>query len=288
MECILNQVDPQFDLTLGLQNKLSILLRQNGFSFLVTHASSRRILKLESYSSVNSLQNENGWPSAGSDYFEYLKSNELSGLRYEHINIALASGKLTLAPNDFISAGNERSLMAIAHKLEGNEEIITEAIYNSGPVIAIAIPKHVCHFYSSLFQGASIHCSPAVFVKGLMRGYSDLIARQVFLNVYNGYFEMCIIQGTRLLYLNTFRYSAASDVVYYVVFVLEQLGFVPSEETITLMGEISENETIFNQLKVYCASLNFAKIPDGIECPETFANTDLHRFFTLLNLSLCE
>ena len=284
MECILNQVDPQFDLTHGLQYRLSILLGQSGFSFAVIHASTRRILKLESYSSVNSLQNENGWPSAGSDYFEHFRSNELTGLRYEHVNIALASGKLTLAPYDFISGDNERSLMALAHKLEANDEIITESLYSAGPVIAIALPKHVRQFISSLFHGASIHCSPVVFVKGLMRGYSDMIARQVFLNVYSGYFEMCIIQGTRLLYLNTFRYSAVSDVIYYVVFVLEQLGFVPSEENITLMGEISGNETVFNQLKEYCASLNFGKKPYGIEYPETFANTDLHRFFTLLNL----
>jgi hypothetical protein len=130
--------------------------------------------------------------------------------------------------------------------------------------------------------------APAVFVKGLFRKHSDLITRQIFLNVFTGYFELCVIQGSRLLYLNAFRYTAPSDVLYFVIFVLEQLGFVPSEENITLMGEISDSETIFNQLKMYCASLRYAKQPVGVEYGEDFAGIHFHNYFTLLNIPLCE
>jgi len=290
LECILNKVDPQFDTTLGLQYRLSILLGQNGFSFLVTHAISKKILVLESYRSNHSeiKHSEKGWPSNGNDYFYHLNKNTLSHLIYQKVDIAVASYKTTLAPHNFLLPGNEFAVMSVAHTVIESEEILTESLFDQGPVVAIAIPKFIREQCNILFPQAAFRCAPAVFVKGVLRRHSDMIARQIFLNVFNGYFEMCVIQGSRLLYLNAFRYSAPSDVLYYVIFVLEQLGFVPSEENITLMGEISDSETVFNQLKVYCASLRYAKRPEGIVYDETFAGVHIHNYFTLLNIPLCE
>lgn len=289
MECILNKVDPQFDATLGLQYRLSILLGQNGFSFLVTHATSKKILALESYSSnlSENHHNERGWPSNGDDYFDQLKKSSLSQLTYQKVDIAIASYKVTLAPHNFIK-GNELALMAVAHSVNEGEEILTEPLHEQGPVIAIAIPGYIKEYSNKLFPDAAMRVAPAVFVKGVFRKHSDLITRQIFLNVFTGYFELCVIQGSRLLYLNAFRYTAPSDVLYFVIFVLEQLGFVPSEENITLMGEISDSETIFNQLKMYCASLRYAKQPAGVEYGEDFAGIHFHTYFTLLNIPLCE
>ena len=289
MECILNKVDPQFDATLGLQYRLSILLGQNGFSFLVTHVSSKKVLVIESYRSNHSdnHQNERGWPSNGNDYFDQLSKNDLLHLTYYKVDIAVASHKITLAPHNFIH-GHELAVMSAAHSVHESEEILTELLFNPGPAIAIAIPKYIKEYCSALFPDAVMRVAPAVFVKGVFRKHSDLITRQIFLNVFNGYFEMCVIQGSRLLYLNAFRYSAPSDVLYFVIFVLEQLGFVPSEENITLMGEISDSETVFNQLKVYCASLHYAKHPEGLEYGETFTGFHIHNYFTLLNIPLCE
>lgn len=289
MECILNKVDPQFDATLGLQYRLSILLGQNGFSFLVTHVSTKKILVIESYRSSQSENHhsERGWPSSGNDYYNQLNKSELSHLSYQKVDIAVASHKITLAPHNFIH-GHEFAVMSAAHSVHENEEILTELLFDSGPVIAIAIPKYIREYCRTLFPGAVMRVAPAVFVKGVFRKHSDLIVRQIFLNVFNGYFEMCVIQGSRLLYLNAFRYSAPSDVLYFVIFVLEQLGFVPSEENITLMGDISDSEIVFNQLKMYCASLRYAKHPDGVEYSETFADIHIHNYFTLLNIPLCE
>jgi len=246
-------------------------------------------MALESYRS-NHYENhhiERGWPSNGDDYFDQLKKSELSHLTFQKVDIAIASSKITLAPYNFIS-GNEFALMAVAHSVNESEEILTEPLHDQGPVIAIAIPKYIKDYCRNLFPYAAMRVAPAVFVKGVFRKHSDLITRQIFLNVFAGYFELCVIQGSRLLYLNAFRYSAPSDVLYFVVFVLEQLGFVPSEENITLMGEISDSETVFNQLKMYCASLRYAKQTVGIVYGEEFAGIHFHNFFTLLNIPMCE
>lgn len=290
-ENILNLTDPQFDVARGWQYKLSVLLRPDGFSFLVTEKGSKQVLKLGSFgiSPVETLHSETKeWPMNSIGYLEELKKTGFQHISWQQVVIAITSYKISVAPEAFLQNDREHSLMAVTHTVNAIEEILTEAVFDLGPVIAVAAPKYLSEYCKMLFPGYSLHCAPAVFVKGLLREHSQLISRQVFINIQQGFIEIAVIQGLRLIYMNSFRYSAPSDVLYYVIFVLEQLGFVPSEENVTLLGDISESDIIFTQLKMYCGSLNVASQPEGVVIGETFNGIEFHRHFTLLNLALCE
>ena len=290
MECIINQVDPQFDIAQGFKYRLSVLLCQDGFSFLVTHSISQKVLKLLSYKLATGIHKEEsaGWPASGNDYFDQLKQVDCAQMQWQRVDIAVASQKITIAPHDFMEDANDRNIISAAYPVSLGEQILSEPVFDLGPVAAILVPGYITGFCAEIFPGSHLRNEAAVFVKGILRKHSQLIARQVFINIYHDFFEISVIQGLRLLYVNAFRYSSPSDVLYYVIFVLEQLGFVPSEERVTLLGDISDNSTIYLQLKMYCGSLNFIAKPVELEYSEAFAGTDMHKYFTLLNIPLCE
>ena len=291
MECILNQVDPQFEATQGFNYRLSVLLCQDGFSFLVTHAVSLKVLKIASYKLFRTGIEHvelGGWPKNGNDYFEKLKKVELTQHSYQRVDIAVASQKITVAPHEFMENDNMMNIISAAYTVNPGEEILTETIFDSGPVTAMLIPHYISEWCAMIFPGSSLRSAPAILVKGIFRNYSQLSSRQVFLNIHAGFFEIAIIQGSRLLYLNAFKYLAPSDVLYYVIFVLEQLGFVPSEEKITLMGDITKESVIYTQLEMYCESLKFVEKPEILQFGDAFAKITMHNHFTLLNISICE
>lgn len=291
MECILNQIDPQFETTQGFNYRLSVLLCQDGFSFLATHAISQKVLKLSSYKlNIADIKHgeAGGWATNGNDYFEHLKKIDFVQMTWQRVDIAVASHKITIAPHAFLEAGNDINIISAAYPVTPGEKILAEPVFDLGPVIAMLIPGYIPEFSSAIFPGSFLRNAAAIFVKGILRQHSQLIVRHVFINIHRGYFEITLIQGLRLLYLNAFRYSTSSDVLYYVIFVLEQLGFVPSEENVTLMGDISDNSIIFSQLKMYCGSLNFISKPVELEYGEAFKGIGLHQYFTLLTIPLCE
>lgn len=291
MKCILNQVDSQFETTQGFNYRLAILLCQDGFSFLVTHAVSQRVMKMASYKLYHAgvQQDEmGGWPVNGNDYFDNLKKVDLVQLSYQRIDIAVAAQKITCAPSEFLEQANVLNIISAAYTVHSGEETMTEPVFESGPTTAILLPRYIREFCAVMFPGSILRSAATVFVKGILRKHSLLIARQVFINVHAGFFEITVIQGLRLLYLNAFKYSAPSDVLYYVIFVLEQLGFVPSEERVTLMGDISESSIIYSQLKMYCESLQFVETPGELKFGEAFGGIALHNYFILLNIPLCE
>lgn len=291
MECTYNQVDPLYDTTQGLNYRLSMLLCQDGFSFLVTHMHTLQILKLASYKlgpddiRYNGLA---GWPVNASEYFALIKKIDFLKLNYRHIDIAVSSFKITTAPYEFLKQADAMEIISAAHAVSPDEEMQLEPVFDLGPAVAMLVPAYIRENCMGLFPEAVQRCGPAVFVKGVMRKHSQLIARQVFINIRREYFEISVIQGVRLLYLNTFRYSTPSDVLYYVIFVLEQLGFIPSEQDVTMMGEVVPGSTIAEELKMYCGSLHFAECPDGISYSEAFSDVAMHQYFTLLNIPLCE
>ncbi len=291
LECILNQVDPQFDATLGHAYRLSTLMCREGFSFLVTDTASKKVMKLSSYRLSETdikLGDAVKWPESGSDYFEQLIKTDFAQLSCSRTDIAIATNRITVAPHDFIEQGAISDIMSAAFSYTSEEEILTDPVSGSGPVVAMLAPRYISSLCAALFPGVSLHSAAAVFVKAALLQHSQLSSRQVFVNVYREHFEIALIQGARLLFLNAFRYSSSSDVLYYVIFVLEQLGFVPSEENLILMGEVSENSVIYQQLKMYCASIQYVTPPDGIELGNSFSGIPVHTYFTLLNVSLCE
>lgn len=291
MECILNQVDPQFETTQGFNYRLSVLLCQDGFSFLVTHAFSLKVLKLASYKLNHSgIQHDEmgGWPINGNDYFEKLKTVDLTQLSFHRVDIAVASQKITVAPHDFLGSDNVLNMISAAYTVAPGEEILTEPILNTGPSTAILIPRYIQESCARIFPDSFLRSAAAVLVKGILQKYSQVFSRQVFINIHPGFLEITVIQGQRLLYLNAFNYSVPSDVLYYVIFVLEQLGFTPSEEKLTLMGDITESSVIYTQLQMYCESLKFVEKPEALQFGAKFSGIAMHNFFVLLNIPICE
>ncbi len=291
MECTLNQVDPQFETTQGFNYRLSVLLCQDGFSFLVTHALSQKVLRIASYKlNPDSIKHNElgGWPESGDVYFEKLKNIDFIKLSYQRVDIAVASQKITIAPHEFSETENIMNIISAAYPVSPGEEVLTEAVFDPGPITALLIPAYIPEFCLEIFPGSFLRSAAAVFVKAIFRKHSRLIERQVFINVHPGFFEITVIQGLRLLYLNAFKYAASSDVLYYVIFVLEQLGFTPSEEKLTLMGDVTENSVISAQLKMYCESLKFIEKPEELIFGEAFSGIAMHNYFILLNIPICE
>ena len=268
-----------------------MLLGLDGFSFLVTHTVSQKVLRISSYrlshTDVQPIE-PGAWLAYGHDYFAQLKKTGYAGTLWQSVDIAVASPKITIAPHSFMNQGNELEIISAAYSVSENERFLVEPVFDLGPVAATLIPAYLAENCSSIFPGSKLRNASAVFVKGVLRLHSQLISRQIFINIHSGFFEITVIQGLRLLYLNAFKYASPSDVLYYVIFVLEQLGFVPSEEKITLLGDISANSTLFLQLKMYCGSLNFIEDPDGLMFDQVFAAMHRHNYFTLLNIPICE
>jgi hypothetical protein len=288
LECILNLVDPVFDQGHTENYRLSILLKPDGFSFSVLDPRNITFVALFDY-----LANPSSVPSMkGIEKFcnvlrEYLHSNELLNKEYGSLDLVYASPKVTLVPQGFLSQGNTETYFKFNHNLEA-VEVIKDEIVPVGEMSAVfAIPTCLARLQEDLFPGIKIGCATTVLIQGLLKANAHILVRQVFVNVWGAYFDVLVIQGSRLLYYNTFRKQMPEDIVYFVLFVLEQLGFIPTEEEVTLIGDITTESDDFKLLFQYIERLNFSNLFPFADLSPVFSGVQVHKYYTLFNLPFC-
>jgi hypothetical protein len=108
------------------------------------------------------------------------------------------------------------------------------------------------------------------------------------LYVRHGRFDLLIRKEHRLVYCNSFIYKAIEDVVYYLMFVSEQLHLAAEGIHLTFMGEMGRYSMLVELLGKYIREIEFMPRNDQFRYGNVFDELPGHYFFNLLNAGLCE
>lgn len=136
-------------------------------------------------------------------------------------------------------------------------------------------------FFEDNFDDARLYPQMLSFYKGCEPndGY--------FANIKEGNVELLLIKEGRLLFYNIFEYQNDEELQYFVLLVAQQHELDNNSAALKISGEVAEYSLSFERLKTIFPKIEF-NMPTGIEISEDFANINLHRYFSLLNLRLCE
>ena len=99
---------------------------------------------------------------------------------------------------------------------------------------------------------------------------------------------MCIKRDKQLLLYNIFSTKSDEDILYYLMFSVEQFKLDPNSLKLCVAANRETNDELFKTLKRYIKNVNFAVSDKIIERTETFETIPHHYYFTLLNRLLCE
>lgn len=286
MECVLNLFDPAFDQGHTMKYRLSILFQQDGFSFCIVDNRTRKYLAVYEARNLTPVV-------AGSDKLcglvkKHLESIGISRLPFGGVDIAYFSPKVTLIPAGFIQSLSIDDYFKFNHSLDISEVVLRQEIPVAEVSAVFSLPACLKTLALDWFQATKVGCSANILIQSLLRANAHILARQVFINLWAGHFDIIILQGRKLLYYNTFKKLVPEDLVYYVLFVLEQLGFIPAEEELTLLGEIDEDSSDYKLLYQYINSLQFGSAMPYAEFSPIFREVLVHKHYTLFNLPFCE
>ncbi len=136
-------------------------------------------------------------------------------------------------------------------------------------------------FFEDNFSHATLYPQMLSFYKGCKQndGY--------FANIKEGNVEILLIKEGQLLFYNIFEYKNDEELQYFILLGAQQHQLDNNSTMLKISGEVAEYSLSFERLKTIFPKVEF-NIPTGIEISEDFANINLHRYFSLLNMRLCE
>ncbi|MCS6928469.1 MAG: DUF3822 family protein [Saprospiraceae bacterium] len=140
-------------------------------------------------------------------------------------------------------------------------------------------------FFQNLFPGARIRHSAAALLIGA-RTLATHQEHTLLANIRNRLVQIVVLERDSPLFYNTFPFSNASDLLYYVLLAYHQFRLNPQEVTLWLSGSIMPGSELHRKLYAYIRDIRFAEAKGPWRFPREAANTALpaHCYFELMNL----
>lgn len=265
--------------------RLSIQLSQDGFSFCVFDPRQNKYIGLQSFKFTDA-----GNPSSLSRILEELIP-EVALLKqpYEDTRIIFENRVSTLIPEPLYDPGKQEAALSFNLDIATGSRIKSDRLTISESRNIWAIPSGVDDTLKRFFPGSVIHHHSSVLIESmLMQNKNNEGDNRIYIHVRKGWFDVLLFEGRRMLFYNTFDFRVREDFIYYIIYVIEQLGLNPETIRLILLGEIMKVSSLYDISYKYVRHIEFAPRNPGYDYSYVFRDIPGHYYLNLLNLQQCE
>ena len=212
-------------------------------------------------------------------HFQFSKKN------YRDVYVNVFTELFTLCPAPFYDPENARQLLEFNTGKTTDTIILNDDITN-GIKLIYGLDEQLKSALDLIFPHHKIKHSLSVLSQ-LMLHTEDLSKDQVLINMHRDYMELVIKQEGKLLLANQFAVKTQEDVLYYVLFALEQYQLNPTTVTICVTGNTDSNSALLLTLKKYVKYVHLGIGHRSINWQEV-EGMPQHFNYSLLNRIFCE
>jgi hypothetical protein len=270
---IISKTDESFDPFDTSKNSLFVQLSETHVSWCILDNERNRYVAIESFAS----------------YLQELAENiTLIRQPFETVSLMIENNRSTLIPAPLFDPAEKKSYLEFIHEKDDATETLYDTLQQLEIVNVYGASAKLLEAALQVFPGAKIFHHSSALIQSIWMNYKNRIShKKVFLHVRENDFDLLIFDGKQLNYYNAFHFSAASDIIYYVIFVMEQLTLNPEETELVLLGHIEKESEIYDLLYRYIRNIEFVKRNTAFKYSYIFNEIPHHYYYTLFNLRLC-
>ncbi len=276
-------VDETFDINLTQSYNLSIQSNLNGLSFSILDPVRNKFIALVH----NNFSKDLIFNDLLNTIEVYIKKNELLNCSYKNVKIIWLSNKNTLIPADYFNKEDLRKHFEFNQKLDDLDEIHYKQIKIIDSYSIYTVPNQIANIFNRQFPGINFYNQQIPFIIYSLYKYHSG-SKKIFINLSEEFIDISITQTGELLFYNNFIYKTESDIMYFIMYVLEQFKSSDENIEIILSGNITKKSGLFLMLKEHYDHIKFLKSPEDYSYSYTFSTIPLHSFSNLFNLNFCE
>lgn len=260
---------------------LSVLVAGKSFMHAVLGADHKKVISLSHIdfsSGVNTEEEE-------ADRFMFMVNNfRLASKKFRSVNICILNSSFTIIPLAYSREADHRLLLGFNTGLQVQKGLRHELhdvqfSYTVSPALLSAIERS--------FPSASLRHSGAVSL-GLLFSQHSLAGKQLFIHIAEGQLELSARSSAGLLFYNVFDYSSSEDVLYYLLFMMEQFGLDPAVTRAAIAAQRPVDDDLLRTIAKYIPGAAFCVNDPSVAMPDELRQMPAHYYFTLLNQHLCE
>jgi len=269
--------DESLDTNLQGKLHLSIQSGQGGFLWALFSIDGNKYLALESYS----------YPKAGEE--EVL--DQLKALPWfaniSSVSLAIVSDKITLVPEPLYDEKVKSTYGNFNFTADENQVLLSAKVLTVGCFAVFALSQEKEKLYRSFFPAIKIIHVAMPLLESVLTNDKNESSEKAYLNIRPKSMELVFVKNGNLLYYNTFSHTTSEDVIYYLLFALEQLKLNPETIALQLLGDVEKNDGVYSIIHKYVRNISFMPRSNRFEFSYRFSELPEHAFYTLYYQYLC-
>lgn len=226
--------------------------------------------------------------AGAAEIYNYITEHSLLKRKFQHKACIFPVSKYTLLPKHLIINGKEEDYFNFAHHKNQDEVIGSHNLMSDDITMIFALDIKWSHLINDHFEEAMKYPSPAAFIDTLIPKYRTARTSGLFIDIHEDHFDLLIMENGKLRYCNNFNYKSPEDLVYYTIFVIDQLGVDIEKTELKLSGSVNEKSAIFRLLRKYIRSVELINFEDEVRLSYALSDIPLYSYPELFNSRLCE
>jgi len=190
----------------------------------------------------------------------------------------------TLVPTTFYKEEKSREILEFNHEV--SEEVLTDKMQQMDAINIYSVPTELLNLINNSFPNTQLKSSDSILIDQLLL-QNESSRTKVFASIKNDILEVCIIDDNKLEFHNRFATDTKEDLLYFLLFTMEQLGLSPEKTDLILLDDILKSDEKYNILYEYVRSISFGKRAENLKYAEYLDSIKPHQYFCLFSQLLC-
>ena len=262
------------------EDTLIIELSENFIEFCELNSSQNQLLYICNYPVESIIE-----MSLAEHLINAVKHLQFSKKHYQHVLVNYVTKQFTLCPSNFYSLGNARAILEFNVGSVNGQLILTDEI-NSDIKLIYAMDEQLKSMLDRLYPQHQLKHSLTVLSK-LMISAEEFTKENIILSVHSDHIELVVKQDNKVVLANQFSVKTPEDILYYLLFVMEQYQFNPLFVTVSVLGNVNADSSLISSLKKYIKNIRLAKGHKSLNWSEV-QGMPQHFNYTLINRLFCE
>ena len=264
---------------------LSIQFALDGFSFLFLDVERKKFTGIESYTFRN-IDSDIRFCKLFDRFFE--ANPWLSG-PFRDVIVIYESAKSTLVPEPLFDETEKGLFLKFNHAVSSYEQVVSNYLRNVEAYQVYTLPDCLKYRIDKIFKQKKILHHSVPLIESIFINYKNQdLSNTIFLNVRKKYIDVVIFNNQGLRFFNSFYAPEPEDMLYYLLFVTEQLGLNPEEVQLVLTGTIKKVSNHSELLYTYVRNIIFDNHTQAFGYSYVFDNLPAHCCYTLFNVNLVQ
>tara|TARA_B100000575_G_scaffold4983_1_gene3705 strand:+ start:1443 stop:2270 length:828 start_codon:yes stop_codon:yes gene_type:complete len=261
--------DSNFDSNQISNLHLSIELSSSSLSYCIIDTQKYRCLLLSS----QKLETDNLLEIFSND--DYLSQN------FKSKSISFVNFANTLVPFELYEKKDKENLFALNHEL--NDEVLLEDNLREEIINLHAVPKLFFQTIKNILPEAALRSQSSILINNFTN--LNLKVETMFLYLKDSFVNIVVTKGKNLLFQNKFNYVTKEDLLFYVLFSIQELNFSNEDINTIVYGNVTEDE--FSILYDYIRNIKYGNKLKDISCSNEFNSIENHCYSILYRQFLC-